>query len=78
MCGTKMIVEKAIPYPTHFGHALGAKWDLHDIHECPHRDEEWHQTARSLVEEIEETPSKSMAKILKNDLDDILRENGKL
>jgi hypothetical protein len=54
---------------------MGKRGHWHDKFWCPHSNTSWHKQALKLLLEIEKTPSKSIARLLRNDLEDILREN---
>ena len=46
-----------------------------DKFSCPNLEEEWHEQAVQLVMEIEKTPSKRLAQLMQQDLEDVLNEN---
>jgi len=75
VCGTKCRVERNAYGPTGWAAAMAKHSCYHDKFTCPHRDKEWHKNALKLVKAIEETPSKRLAKLMRKDLEDLLREN---
>jgi hypothetical protein len=77
VCGAETSVTKSVPFPTHFGHALGKKLDICNVHECPDCSHDWHITAVQLVKAIEGMPSKRVAELMRRDLDELLTDSVK-
>ncbi len=75
VCGTTCDVERNVNGPTSFTSALAKSARLHDLHRCPHANTVWHEQALNLVLEIEKTPSKSIAQIMRRDLEELLQEH---
>ena len=75
ICGTKCDVKRGVKGPTNVASAIGGLKFEHDFFSCPHHEEEWHHRACRLVEELEDTLSKSVRELIKQDLDEILEEN---
>ena len=48
----------------------------HDLFMCPNSDNEWHEQGLILVMAIEDTPSKRLADLMMQDLDELLKEHG--
>jgi hypothetical protein len=57
---------------------VGRTHDVWDVFTCPHAGKAWHEKAVELAVAIDETPSKRLAALMKQDLEDLLRENGVL
>jgi len=76
VCGSVCNVKRSVTDPTSWVEAAGHRGHWHDEFFCPHREKDWHQQALKLVLEIENTPSKSLAKLLQQDLEDLLRDIG--
>ncbi|MFQ5913345.1 MAG: hypothetical protein ACE5JS_09190 [Nitrospinota bacterium] len=76
VCNTKCEVKRNVYGPTTFAEAMAKTFRYHDLFVCPHRDEKWHEQALNLVQAIEETPSRRVAQLMAQDLEDLLRENG--
>lgn len=76
VCDTKCEVKRNAYGPTGFAEAIGKKFRHHDLFVCPYRDEDWHKQALGLVLEIERTPSKRIAELMRQDLEDLLRDHG--
>ncbi|MCB9000318.1 MAG: hypothetical protein H6540_09700 [Bacteroidales bacterium] len=77
VCGAATEVNVAVDVARNFVNALRKSLEICDLHKCPHSEKQWHVTALKLIEEIEKTPSKSIAEIMRKDLLEILSENGK-
>jgi len=76
VCATECLVERDKVGPTSFASAVASRHARHDFFRCPNADESWHEQALRLVRAIEETPSKRVASLMKDDLRDLLREQG--
>jgi hypothetical protein len=77
ICRTACTVTRNLLGPTSFAEAMSHKNHLHDRFQCPHSEEEWHEQALLLVQEIERTPSKRLADLMRLDLQDLLQEKSK-
>jgi len=75
VCGAKCDVERGVKGPTNVASAIGGLKFEHDFFSCPNYDKEWHYRACKLVEELEDTLSKSVRELIKQDLDELLEEN---
>jgi len=75
ICGTECLVERNLPAKSGFIAAMGRMDKPRDEFSCPNLDEEWHKQAVNLVLEIEKTPSKRLAQLMQQDLEDLLKEN---
>lgn len=76
VCGTLCNVERSIHAPTGWAEAMGRRGHWHDKFTCPHIDEAWHEQALELLVNIEDSPSKRLAALMRLDLEEILREHG--
>jgi len=47
-------------------------YSYRDVFSCPHVNEKWHKKALKLVEAIEKTPSKRVADLMKQDLEELI------
>ncbi len=74
VCETVCDVKVGINGPSGFGEAMGRGSHLHDRFDCPHCDEEWHEQALELMQDIEKSPSPTLQNIMKDDLDDIVKK----
>lgn len=75
VCGTATTVEVAVKSHNSMIHALSKPPEEFDIHRCTYTNEEWHNTAYKLIKAIEETPSKTIAEIMRKDLLEILEQH---
>jgi hypothetical protein len=76
VCGTNCDVQREVYEPANFVMAQAKISDLYDVFSCPMAGLEWHEEALKLVQAIEQTTSKRVADLMRQDLADILRENG--
>jgi len=72
VCGTVCEVTRNTFGPTSFAAAMAKSFRYHDAFACPHASEPWHEQALRLVLAIEETPSKRVAELMRQDLADLL------
>jgi hypothetical protein len=77
VCDTRCNVERSIIDSTCFVEAMAKRGHWHDRFECPHIGKQWHEQALKLCLEIDRTPSKRLAELMRRDLNDILVENGR-
>jgi hypothetical protein len=75
VCQTECDIRQNVYGPTSFSTAMARDFRLHDVFICPHTDERWHEQALQLVVEIENTPSKRVAQLMQQDLEDLLQQN---
>jgi hypothetical protein len=75
ICGAKCRVKRNLPAKSGWIATMGGAGKPHDVFHCPKLKKKWHDKAIDLVMEIEETPSKRLAKLMKKDLKDLLREH---
>jgi hypothetical protein len=76
VCGSICEVKRDQMGPTGWIEALGKRAHLHDYFSCPHSGQKWHEQALEIVLAMEETPSKRVAALMRQDLIDLLVENG--
>jgi len=76
VCGTTCNVQRDQVGPTGWAEAMGKGGLQHDYFYCPHAGKYWHQKALQIVQVVEETPSKRVAALMRQDLVDLLVENG--
>ena len=75
ICGAECLVERNLPAKSGFISAMARMDEPRDKFSCPNLEEEWHGQAVKLVMEIEKTPSKRLAQLMQQDLEDVLNEN---
>ncbi len=75
VCNTECDAKRNVYGPTSFATAMAKNFRLHDMFVCPHADTAWHEQALRLVRAIEETPSKRVAQLMQQDLEDLLGEH---
>ena len=75
ICEAECLVERNLPAKSGFIAAMGRMDKPRDEFSCPNLEEEWHKQAVNLVLEIEKTPSKRLAQLMQQDLEDLLHEN---
>jgi len=63
-CGDAMDVERNVLGPTSYVEALHKREKKHDHFTCPNWQEDWHEQAIALKQEIENTVSHSLTKLL--------------
>jgi hypothetical protein len=78
VCGSKCDVKRDVPGPRQFVSAASSGSGLYDVFTCPHGGKVWHDKALQLAVAIDDTPSKRVAALMRQDLEDLLRENGML
>jgi hypothetical protein len=76
VCSAQCEVERSLTGPTGSAEASAGRGHWHDEFSCPYRGKPWHEQALRLVLEIERTPSKRLAELMRLDLDELLHENG--
>lgn len=75
ICGAEYLVERNLPAKSGFISAMARMDKPRDEFSCPNLEKEWHEQAVQLVMEIEKTPSKRLAQLMQQDLEDVLNEN---
>ncbi len=75
VCDTKCDVERNISGPTSFAAAMAKSKRKHDRFWCPHHEEKWHEQALKLAQAIRDMPSKKIAAIMQEELDELISEN---
>ena len=79
ICGTECLVERSLPVRLGVIAAMAGleqpRDKFYDEFSCPNLKEKWHEQAVKLVKEIEKTPSKRLAQLMQQDLEDLLNEN---
>ena len=76
VCGSPCDVERSLHGPTGWASAMAQRGIWHDRFICPHAGKEWHARALEIFMQKEETASKRVAALMRQDLEEILRENG--
>ena len=72
VCNRRCLVQRNVQ-GIKVKYASGTGLDVsHDKFYCPNSDKNWHKDAVSLFEEYQQTFSKSISRIIKKDLDDLL------
>ena len=72
VCNSRCLVQKKVQ-GIKVKYASGTGLDVsHDKFYCPNSDKNRHKDAVSLFEEYQQTVSKSISRIIKKDLDDLL------
>ena len=80
ICGAECLVERKLPVPLGFVAGMAGldkkpPDKFYDKFSCPDLKKKWHKQAVKLVKEIEKTPSKRLAQLMQQDLEDLLHEN---
>ena len=79
ICGAECLVKRNLPVPLGFIAAMAGldkpRDKFYDEFSCPNLKEKWHKQAVKLVKEIQKTPSKRIAQLMQQDLEDLLHEN---
>ncbi|MGR3177488.1 MAG: hypothetical protein ACUZ8E_05490 [Candidatus Anammoxibacter sp.] len=75
VCGVKCEVRRNVYGPTGFVSAMAKSFTHHDLFICPNSDHEWHEQGLKLILAIEDTPSKRLADLMMQDLDELLKEH---
>lgn len=81
ICGAECLVERDLPVPLGFVASMSAELrkkprdKFYDEFSCPNLKSKWHKQAVKLVKEIRKTPSKRLAQLMQQDLEDLLLEN---
>jgi hypothetical protein len=75
VCGTVCDVKRNCKGMKSMGAAMAGMLNEHDQFTCPRSADEWHVRARKLMEEIARTPSKILARIMQDKLEELLKES---
>jgi hypothetical protein len=75
VCNTLCQVERSLTGPTGYIEAMGGRGHWHDQFTCPNSGKPWHEQALELILAIESTPSKRVARLMRLDLNDLLRKH---
>ena len=75
VCGSICDVKRSEVGPTGFASAMAKKNTEHDYFSCPHNDEKWHWEALAMCQELRDTYSPSLKKIIQDDIADSLYKN---
>jgi hypothetical protein len=75
VCGEPCEIRRNVLGPTCFAQAIGKHATLHDAIVCPHSGRRWHNRVYELRCAIEDSPSKRLAAIMREDLRDALAEH---
>ncbi|MCY7333731.1 MAG: hypothetical protein LH649_14000 [Pseudanabaena sp. CAN_BIN31] len=75
VCSTECDVKRNVDGFSGFIAAMARLSEIHDEFTCPNVNQEWHEQAVRLLMEIEKTPSKRIAALLKLDLEELLEEH---
>lgn len=73
VCNSEMDVKRNVKGATGFAEAMSGKGHLHDAFSCPHAQKDWHNQARILKERINGESSDIIAKLLTEELDEVLK-----
>jgi len=74
VCGETCDVERNRFGPTSYASAMAKQKIKHDHFSCPHINKPWHEQALGLVQEINDSHSPSLKKIMKKDLVKIIEQ----
>ena len=74
VCKEKMDVKRNVNGPTGWTEATGGRKHVHDTFSCPFAQEDWHNQARVLLERIQKETSRTIAKMLKKEVKQVLKE----
>ena len=75
VCNSVCEEARGVCGPTSFVDSVFGKSHMHDSFFCPYSNEDWHREALGLLEEIEETHSKTIRNIMTLDLKELVEEN---
>jgi hypothetical protein len=73
VCGSKMEVKRNKKSADSFNAAIAGKSSNHDFFWCANYQTNWHIQVRELIGEIENSSSSSIRKLLKEEIDLILK-----
>jgi hypothetical protein len=72
VCGAACDVQRSVYGPLRFTEGLTTRHQYHDRFVCPHADAPWHRQALRLAQEIHATASPRLARLIQQDLDEVL------
>lgn len=75
VCGAVCDERRDVPTAAGLAESMAGSKRRRDVFTCPHAATEWHVLALKLVQEIERTPSKRVAELMRLDLRDVLSEH---
>jgi len=75
VCGTKCEASRGVEGHVSMATSMAGIKVKHDQFTCPHYEEKWHYKAYKLLKELEETESKRVGELIRQDLDEMLEEN---
>ena len=75
-CGAVCEVRRGVDTATSMVSAMARKTRRVGVFQCPHADADWHYLAIRLVQAIAETPSRRLASLMRQDLEDVLNDSG--
>jgi len=75
VCGSVCEVKRGEVGPTSFGGAIAGSKTPHDRFTCPHNDEQWHWETLAMVQELDDTSSPSLKKLIQKDIDKSKKDN---
>lgn len=75
VCYTLCEVKRNQNGPTGWAEAMAKRGHLHDYFYCPNIHKPWHENALKIVLAIDETPSKRVAALMREDLIELLADH---
>lgn len=75
ICDSVMDVRRKVYGPTGFAEAMAGGGHNHDEFRCPHTEEDWHKKALRIVKESNKTSSDKLAKMLRDEAQEIVDQN---
>jgi hypothetical protein len=72
VCRTQMSEKRAVNGPRGFAEAMGRHSSTHDVFECPHGSELWHQQVVALRTAADKTPSGKLAEMFRTEAIEIV------
>ena len=78
ICGEACEIIRNVSGPTSWIGAMNRTATLHDRIRCPHMGQDWHLQALALQEAIRATPSRQIAALMQQDLDEVLGAHRRL
>ena len=74
VCGSECDVQRDVTGPMSWGGAMAGIHKKHDVFTCPHSYDAWHIQALRLIKAVEETPSPTLAEIMRKDLEAVVEK----
>ncbi len=75
VCGSACDVKRDVSGPTSWAGSMAGSKKLHDLFTCPYNDEQWHWETLAMVQELRDTSSPSLRKLIQKDIDKSKKEN---